>query len=195
MTLPARRHGLRSMTIVAAGVLAAGVLATCGSQVMSPAPTASAWTPPPDWVTVSNAERSFQLTLPPYIVVGDSHGAIFANEAPPPGQSEIPIQLWAEGPIIADAPRPGDDLVAWVERRLENPAKGAPTVTRVALPAGPGIRYDRIDGAGTANPWRIVVFAIETPRGAAWLMIDGPPDEWAARAGDLERIPFLLRVR
>ena len=181
---------LRVTTIVAAAVLAA-----CGSQVTSPAPADPVWTPPPGWVTVSNAESSFQLTLPPYIKVGDTRGAIFANEAPPPGQGEIPIQLWAQGPIIDDGPRPGEELVMWVERRLENPAKGVPTVTRVALPAGAGIRYDRVDGAGTPHPWRIVVFAIETPRGPAWLMIDGPPDEWAARATDLERIPMLFRVR
>jgi hypothetical protein len=176
-------------------MIAAVLLAACGSQVTSPAPAAPAWTPPPDWVTVSNAESSFHLTLPPYIMVFDTHGAIFANEAPPPGQNEIPIQLWAQGPIIEDGPRPGEALLAWVERRLENPVKGIPTVTPVALPAGAGIRYDRVDGAGTAFPWRIVVFAIETPRGAAWLMIDGPPDEWAARADDLERIPFLFGVR
>ena len=175
--------------------IAAAALAACGSQATSPAPNAPAWTPPPDWVTVSNVESSFQLTLPPSIVVFDRYGAIFANEAPPPGQTEIPIQLWAEGPVIDGAPRAGEDLVAWVEGRLENPVKGVPTVTRVELPAGAGIRYDRVDGAGTANPWRIVVFAIETPRGAAWLMIDGPSDEWAARAIDLERIPTLLRIR
>jgi hypothetical protein len=146
-------------------------------------------------MTVSNDERSLQLTLPPYILVGETRGSIFANEAPPPGQSEIPIQVWAQGPKIEDGPGAAEDLVDWVERRLESPVRGVPTVTRVALPAGAGIRYDRLDGAGTANPWRIVVFAIRTPRGAAWLMIDGPPDDWTARADDLERIPTLLRAQ
>jgi len=61
-------------------------------------------------------------------------------------------------------------------------------------PAGGGIRYDRVDGAG-ALAWRIVVFAIETPRGFAWLQIDGPPESWAARAAELERVPLLFRVR
>jgi hypothetical protein len=176
-------------------IMVAVLLAACGSPLTSPAPAVPAWTPPPEWVTVSNAESTFQLTLPPYIQVGDRRGAIFANEAPPPGESEIPIQLWAQGPIIDDGPRAGEELDSWVERRLDSRVKGVPTVTPVSLPAGDGIRYDRVDAAGTPNAWRIVVFAIETPRGAAWLMIDGPPDEWAARANDLERIPTLFRVR
>jgi hypothetical protein len=167
----------------------------CGSPSASAVPAAPAWTPPPDWVTVSNDEATFQLTLPPYILVGDRRGSIFANVAPPPGSSEIPIQLWAQGPVIDDGPQDGEDLFTWVDRRFETPFKGVPTVTRVALPAGAGIRYDRIDAAGTPNAWRIVIFAIETPRGAAWLMIDGSPDEWAARAGDLEWIPWLFNVR
>ena len=182
------------MTLVIA-VIVTAVVTACGSSVASPAPAAPAWTPPPEWVTVSNAEGSFQLTLPPYIVVFDSRGAIFASEAPSPGQTAIPIQLWAEGPLIGGAPGPGDDLVAWIDGRLDSPVKGVPTVTRVALPAGEGVRYERVDADGTPNAWRIVVFAVETPRGAAWLMIDGPPDDWAARAEDLEWIPTLFRVR
>lgn len=175
-------------------VAAAGVAAACGSPTATPQPNAAIWTPPSDWVTVSTVEQNIQLTLPPYILPFDTHGAIFANEAPPPGSTEVPIQLWAQGPVIDDGPRPGEEFVAWVERRTQNPAQGVPTVTAVSLPAGSGIRYDRVDREGTWS-WRIVVFALQTPRGAAWLMIDGPPDEWAARADDLERIPLLFRVR
>lgn len=171
------------------------VAAACASPVASPPPAGPAWTPPPEWVTVSDDAGSIQLTLPLSIQVFDRMGAIFANEAPPPGETEIPVQLWAQGPIIDDRPRDGEGLVAWVERRLENPGKGVPAVTPISLPAGDGIRYDRVDSAGTPHAWRIVVFAIETPRGAAWLMIDGPHDEWAARADDLERIPPLFAVR
>ena len=165
----------------------------CGAPLATAPPAAPAWTPPPAWVTVSG-NSGVQLTLPPYIGVFDTQGAIFANEAPPPGGTEIPIQVWAQGPNVDDHPRDGEGLVAWVERRLDNPAKGLPTVTRVALPAGNGIRYDRVDSLGTPHAWRIVVFAIETPGGAAWLMIDGPPEHWAARAADLERIAQLFRI-
>lgn len=175
--------------------LLAAVLAACGSPTARTEPSLAHWTLPPDWVTVSNIETTIQLTLPPYILVGDRHGAIFANEAPAAGESEVPIQVWAEGPVIDGGPNDGEDLAAWVARRIDSPVKGVPTVTSVSLPAGSGIRYDRVDAAGTPSAWRIVVFAIETPRGPAWLMIDGPPEEWAARADDLERVPTLFGVQ
>ena len=175
-------------------LLAFAALTTgCGSPQAMPQPNLAAWSTPPDWVTVSG-NSGVQVTLPPYIVVFDVQGAIFANEAPEPGTTDIPIEVWAQGPSTEEQPRLGESLAAWVERRTDNPAKGHPTVTPVWLPAGAGIRYDRVDRDATGWAWRIVVFAIETPRGPAWLMIDGPPDEWAARADDLERIPALFRV-
>ena len=158
-------------------------------------PNAAAWTPPPDWVTVSNVEGSLQITLPPWLQVFDNHGAIFANE-PPSAPGANFVSLWAQGPTgIENHPLQGEDLATWTTRRLENPAEGVPTVTRVALPAGAGIRYDRIDSDDSGWRWRIVVFAIETPRGAAWLQLDGPPDLWAARANDLEHVALLVRIR
>ena len=183
--------------MIARGIVSFLALAAigCGGPNATPQPNLAVWSPPPDWVTVSNVEGSIQLTLPPNIQAFDNHGAIFANEPPRAAGAEIPIQVWAEGPVTDDTPRPGEDLLAWVERRLENPGKGTPTVTQVSLPAGAGIRYDRVDSAGTPNAWRIVVFAIETPSGVAWLLLDGPPDEWAARAEDLERVALLFRVR
>jgi hypothetical protein len=145
---------------------------------------------------VSNDRGDLQLTLPPWLEMFDNHGAIFANMRPMAPGGPIPIQLWAQGPEgIEEQPAPGEELVHWVERRLDNPAKGVPTVTRVVLPAGAGIRYDRIDRDATGWAWRIVVFGLETPRGAAWLQLDGPPEEWAARADDLERVAMLFRVR
>jgi hypothetical protein len=174
------------------------VLATAllGCAAPAPAPEPSlAWQPPADWVIVSNAEGSFQVTLPPYLEVFDTQVAIFANERPRVPGGPIPIQLWAQGPVLEDRPGPGESLAAWIDRRLNSPVKGLATVTSIVLPLGAGIRYDRVDASGTPNAWRIVVFAIDSPRGIAWLMIDGPPDEWAARADDLERVPFLFRVR
>ena len=173
----------------------AAVAAACGSSSATPQPNLAAWTPPPDWVTVSNTEGSIQLTLPPWLQVFDNHGAIFANE-PPVAPGANFVSLWAQGPAgIENQPLEGEDLATWTGRRLENPAEGVPTVTRVALPAGSGIRYDRIDSDASGYQWRIVVFAITTPRGAAWLQVDGPPDLWAARAEDLERVALLFRVR
>jgi hypothetical protein len=65
---------------------------------------------------------------------------------------------------------------------LGDPRQGVATVTRLVLPAGAATRYDR------------VAWAIETPAGPAYLELAGPPAEWATRAADLERIPFLGRV-
>jgi hypothetical protein len=174
-------------------VCLAALAAACGSPSATPQPNHAIWTLPPDWVTVSG-NSGVQLTLPPYIVAFDLENAIFANEAPPPGETDIPIQVWAQGPNVDDQPRNGESLSAWIERRLDNPAKGIATVTPVSFPAGSGIRYDRVDRDASGWAWRIVVFALQRPDGVTWLMIDGPPDEWAARAADLERIPLLFRV-
>jgi len=190
MTEPPRRRRLG----VLLACLAAAVGA-CGAPSATFQPAPPAWTPPSEWVTISNIEGSIQVTVPPYIRASDNHGAIFANEPPSAPGAAIPIQVLAEGPVIDDGPRAGEELLSWVERRLENPGKGVPSVTRVSLPAGSGIRYDRVDSAGTPTPWRIVVFAIDTPRGAAWLQLDGPPDKWAARAEDLEHVAMLFRLR
>lgn len=161
----------------------------CGA----PGPTeAPAWTVPPDWVTVSTAGGGLQVTLPPWLVVFDNVNAIFANEPPLPG-GEIPMQLMLLPPGSEIQPGSGQDLGAWVAARLQGTGQGTPTVRRVTLPAGPAVRFERIDRAGTRTAWRFLAFAIETPAGVAYLQLDGPPDGWAAREADLERIPTLLR--
>jgi hypothetical protein len=169
------------------------VLAACGSQAASPvavSPTVS-----PGWVTVSSAGAAIQLTLPPWLLVFDNTSAIFANEAPRQGESEIPIQLMAVPPGVDSNPGPRDDLVAWIDSRLNDPGKGVPMVSEIDLPAGRAVRYERLDRAGTPAAWHILAFAVRTRSGVVYLMIDGLPDAWPARVDDIERIPFLLRVR
>ena len=68
-------------------------------------------------------------------------------------------------------------------------------MSEVNLPSGRGVRFERIDRAGTPTEWRILAFAIRTPSGVAYLQIDGLPDAWPGHAEDVERIPFLLRFR
>jgi hypothetical protein len=182
-------RGLMAMTAAAAAVLAA-----CAPQASSPEPVAAP-TIPPGWVTVSSAGAEIQLTLPPWLVVFDNTSAIFANEAPRQGESEIPIQLIAVPPGVDSDPGPGDELVAWIDTRLGDPGKGVPVVSQIDLPAGQAVRYERLDRAGTPMAWHILAFAIRAQSGAVYLMIDGRPDAWPARANDIERIPFLLRVR
>jgi hypothetical protein len=189
MTALAGSRGLRVMTVAATMVVAACV-APASSPELVAVPTI-----PPGWVTVSTAGAEIQLTLPPWLVVFDNSNAIFANEAPRPGENEIPVQLMAMPPGIDSGPGPGGDLVAWIDSRLGDPGKGVPVVTEVNLPAGPAVRYERLDRAGTPMAWHILAFAVRTRSGAVYLMIDGLPDAWPARAEDIERIPFLLRVR
>jgi hypothetical protein len=189
MTALTTHVALRPVLVVAL------VVAACGSQVMSPAPAAQVPVAPDDWVVVSTAGAELQMTLPPWLGVFDNSGAIFASEAPPPGTTEIPIQLMAVPPGMDAAPEAGGDLLAWLDTRLEDPGKGVPVVTEVNLPAGPAIRYARLDRAGTPTEWQILAFAIRTPSGVAYLMIDGLPSAWPAHADEIERIPFLVRVR
>jgi hypothetical protein len=177
---------------VASMVLATALLG-CTAPAPAPEPTLP-WQPPADWVIVSTADGGLQLTLPPWLVVFDNHGAIFANEAPADPGGQIPVQLMALG-IVEDQPLPGESLEAWLSRRLSDPGQGVPSATRVVLPAGPALRYERIDRAGAPTAWHILVFAIETPRGVAYLQLDGTLAGFAARAAELDRIAFTFRLR
>lgn len=188
MTTLVGRPGLRVATLVAAALVAA-----CGSQAAAIEPPAAPPAAIPEgWVTVSTMGGELQITLPPWLLVFDNNGAIFANEAPQPGENEIPIQLMAEPPGIDSDPGPGGDLVAWIDARLDDPGKGVPLVTRVSLPAGPAVRYERLDRAGTPTAWRILAFGIQSRTGAVFLVLDGLPNAWLAHAADIEQIPFLL---
>ncbi len=193
MTLAGSR-GLRALAPLA--VVAAVLLAACGSRTSSPPPIVAATPTIPDgWVTVSTTDPAIQMALPPWLLVFDNMTAIFANEAPPPGTTEIPIQLMAMPPSANTQPGPNGDLVGWLETRLGEAGKGVAVVSEVTLPAGRAVRYERIDRAGTPTAWHILAFAIRTPSGVAYLMIDGLPNAWPARAEDIERIPLFLRVR
>jgi hypothetical protein len=180
----------------ATSIAAALVVTACGAPTTSPTPAAAPTIAIPEgWVTVSTAGAELQLALPPWLLVFDNSGAIFANEPPPAGSNDIAIQLMAVPPGVDTAPGPGEDLIAWIDTRPGDPGKGVPVVTEVNLPAGSAVRYERLDRAGTPTAWQILAFAIRTPSGIAHLMIDGLPDAWPGRAADIERIPFLLRVR
>jgi len=171
-------------------VTSVAILAACSPSTPAPAPAAA--TVPPGWATVSTSTRGVQLTLPPWLIPFDTVNAIFANEQPPPGGS-IAVQLRASGPTV-DGPAPGQDVAGWLDSYLADPGSGVPVVTAITLPAGPAVRYERIDRAGTHDEWHILAYGITTPRGFAYLVIDGSPDGWRRRAADFEWIARLLRV-
>jgi predicted small lipoprotein YifL len=181
-----RRPGLLTVATLVA------VLAACGGRGPSEVPAAAA-TIPPDWVTVTSATGDLQLTLPPWLVLFDTVGAIFANEPPAPGAA-IALQLVAYGAGSAEQP-PSGDVAAWIDQKLRDVGSGVPSISRVVLPAGPTVRYERIDRAGTRNEWHILAFGIKTPSGYAYLQLDGSPDGWRRRASELEWIAQLVRAR
>jgi hypothetical protein len=166
----------------------------CGAPVTSPEPTPDPWTPPSDWVMVSTVEGTMSLTLPPWLQAFDNHGSIFAAEPPPAPGAAIPMQLMVHGPGVDDGLRSGENVLSWIERRLEEPGRGVPTVTRVTLPAGPATRYERLDMVGTTYAWRFLVFVVETPRGLAWVQFDGPPGSWPTRTEDLGHVVSTFRI-
>ena len=46
----------------------------------------------------------------------------------------------------------------------------------------------------SSTAWRLVAYAIRTPEGIAFLLIDGPPEAWAAHEADAALIPWLLII-
>jgi hypothetical protein len=191
-----RRPGRRALGTSAvawwAVVAAAAAIAACSGTSATPEPAPAVATVPPGWVTVSTSTRGLQLTLPPWLIPFDNVNVIFANEPPPPG-GPIAVQLRASGPSI-DGPRAGEDVARWFDATLADAGAGAPMVTRVALPAGPAVRYERIDRAGTIQEWHFLAYGISTPSGFAYVIIDGSPGGWRRRAADFEWIARLLRV-
>ncbi|MCJ7711803.1 MAG: hypothetical protein MUQ32_13350 [Chloroflexi bacterium] len=133
-----------------------------------------------------------RLVLPPWLAPFEKTGAVFANEVVEGGGQGI--QLMAEGPLTAD-PQPGlGGSERWLEQRIESPGSGMPVRSKVQLPGGAAVRMERVDRAGTPLAWRFDAYAIETPAGTAYLVIDGPPDAWVGHEDDLARIPLLLRT-
>ena len=193
MTRHSRSEKSRGRARLATAAVVA-VLAACGGRGPSAAPTPEpAETVPPDWVTVRSDGGDLQLTLPPWLVPFDTRGAIFANEPPSPS-APIALQLMATGAGSVDTPSSGD-VAAWIGRKLQDVGSGVPVVTQVSLPAGPAIRYERIDRAGSRDEWHIVAYGVRTASGYAYLQIDGSPDGWRRRAAELDRIAQLLRAR
>jgi hypothetical protein len=174
------------MVALAVIVSAAGCAATESSPPVTAPPV------PAGWATADNGDLS--LALPPWLVPFDTTAAIFANEVVDPGAEWV--ELMAEGPRTAEPqPGPRDSLEHWLRQRINfGPGLGEPVIRQVDLPAGPAVAIDRLDRAGTRLAWRLAAYAIRTPRGVGYLLIDGPPDRWVERADELALIPWFIRV-
>jgi hypothetical protein len=175
----------RAVPLAVAAVLLA---AACSVEAEPPLPTVPPV--PAGWVEATNGDLS--VALPPWLVPFDTTAAMFANEVVDPGAEWI--ELMAEGPRTAEPqPGPNESLEHWLRERIEfGPGLGQPTIRQSNLPAGPTVAIERLDRAGTPLAWRIAAYAIRTPRGAAYLLIDGPPDRWANHADELALIPWFV---
>lgn len=173
-------------------MIAAAVIGGCtgGTPAEAPAPVS---TVPPDWVTVTTSAGDVQLLLPTWLVPFDNVNAIYANERPAAG-GPIEMQLMASGAGFMQPP-PSMDIAAWIDVQLHDVGSGVPAVSHVALPAGPALRYERIDRAGTPGEWHILAYVVRTPSGYAYLQLDGSPAGWQRRASDFEWIAMLMRAR
>ena len=181
------RRASASTSVLAAIVT---IVAGCSS---TPVPTAAPARPAAvdGWTAVESGAGDLRLCLPPWLHAFDTSGAVFANEivlAGGPG-----LQLLAEGPRTAEPqPASGDDLQRWLESRIDAPDAGASVVRRLDLPGGSAITIERVDRPATPEAWRIVAYAIRTPLGVGFLLLDGPPDAWATHEADAALIPWLL---
>jgi hypothetical protein len=175
-----------------ASLLLLSLLGGCDGGLLAeepaPVPEAAVPVPPAGWAWVASADGGIWLSLPPWLLVSDRQGAIFANERAV-GEG---LQLMAEG--NPDLPPSPGDVERWLTERLASRAAGAPSMERIALPAGTAVHPRRLDAAGCPLAWRIEAWAIDTPRGFAFLMVDGPPAAWTTREDDVRQIAALLRV-
>jgi hypothetical protein len=139
-------------------------------------------TTPPTWTTTASPADDLWAALPPWLIVFESSGAIFANEVAAPGAQGL--QLMVEGPQTTQ-PQPsfGEGLRSWLELGIGAPGQGSPTVRSIDLPLGRAVTIERLDRPGTPGEWRIYGAAIQTPFGAAYLLVDGPPSAWTGAGG------------
>jgi hypothetical protein len=183
--------GVRYAIAAAAIVLLSGCASESGSRPLVALESA---TPPPDWVLVTNGAADLRMALPPWLVPFERMtSGIFANEAVAGGGQGL--QLMAEGPTTLDLPPGRDEMGPWLRARVEWPGAGPGEIGVERLPAGDAVVLRRVDRAGTPQAWRLAAYAIDTPAGIAYLLIDGPPDAWEGREDDVARIAGLLQVR
>ena len=134
-----------------------------------------------------------RMALPWWLVPFDTTATLFANEPLRPGGDGF-LELTAEGPqTLIPLPAPRESLEAWLERRIEPWGPGEGAARWVELPAGSGVLIERIL-APVPHAWRLAAYAIQTPVGVAYLLVDGPPESWMGHEDDITLIPMLMEL-
>ena len=135
------------------------------------------------------------MTLPPWLQPFETTAALFANEPPAAGAARW-MELIAEGPRTArPQPASGESLDTWLWNKLgPRVDRSGGSVRSIELPSGSGVAIDLNFRAGTPTASRLAAYAIRTPAGVAFLLIEGPPAAWAAHASDTSLIPLLMEL-
>jgi hypothetical protein len=147
---------------------------------------------PDGWIATLASSRDLRLTLPPYLGVQDVDGTVFANESP--GGNPSWLQVMAAGPTSAEQPRAGQSLESWLRSFLSQaPLVGVQT-RAISLPAGQAVELRAFAEEGTPEVAQIVLYAVQTADGAAFLWLTGRPEDFVNHAADLQLIPQLLET-
>jgi hypothetical protein len=147
---------------------------------------------PNGWVTTLASSRDLRLTLPPYLGVQDVDGTVLANESP--GGNPNWLALMAAGPASAEQPREGQSLESWLQSFLSRAPLGQVETRAVSLPAGLGVELRGLAAEGTPDETQVVLYAIQTDDGAAFLWLTGRPEDFVKHAADVLLIPQLLET-
>lgn len=170
----------------------ATVALACASQ---PSAFPSRPATPAGWTTVEVATGDVRMALPPWLVAFETSGPLFANEPPEEGATRW-MEMIAEGPRTArPQPAAGEPLDAWLWRKLgPRVDRTGGSVRRIDLPSGSGVAVDLLLQADTPLASRLAAYAIRTPAGVAFLLIEEPPAAWVSHATDASLIPLLMEL-
>jgi hypothetical protein len=147
---------------------------------------------PDGWTATLASSRDLRLTLPPYLGVEDVDGTVYANEAPAGNPNWL--GLMAAGPASAEQPRPGQSLESWLRSFLSQAPLGEVETRTISLPAGQAVELRALAAEGTPEVAQVVLYAILTEDGAAFLWLTGRPEDFVNHAADLQLIPQLLET-
>lgn len=146
---------------------------------------------PDGWISTLASSRDLRLALPPCLGVFSTDGWVYANEAPAVANW---LGLMAAGPASAEQPRAGQSLESWLRGFLSNAPIEQVQTRPVSLPAGHGVELHALVAAGTPDETQVVLYAISTDDGAAFLWLTGRPVDFVNHAADLALIPRLLET-
>jgi hypothetical protein len=147
---------------------------------------------PEGWTLTLASSRDLRLTLPPYLGVQDVDGTVMANESP--GGNPNWLGLMAAGPASAEQPHAGQSLESWLLSFLSRASLGQVQTRAISLPAGQAVELRALAAEGTPDVAQIVLYAIRTDDGAAFLWLTGRPEDFVNHAADLQLIPQLLET-